>query len=284
MADKIWTVGAILNWTGQYFRDKGLDSPRLDAEVLLSSVLKKDRIFLYVHFDEPLMAEELAAYKALIKRRVAREPVAYILGHREFMKLDFKVDRSVLVPRPDTEILVQAVLDRLPEGGQRVADIGTGSGAIAISLAYYRPELRVTATDISAAALAVAGENAAALGVTERVEFAEGNLLEPLTGKYAAVVSNPPYVSKADMEALMPEVKNWEPHGALYGGPDGLDFYRQLAKESGNYLEPGGLIALEVGLGEAALAAGMLEENGFSEIEIKRDYAGIERVVMGRRS
>lgn len=284
MADKIWTVGAILNWTGQYFRDKGLDSPRLDAEVLLSSVLKKDRIFLYVHFDEPLMAEELAAYKALIKRRVAREPVAYILGHREFMKLDFKVDRSVLVPRPDTEILVQAVLDRLPEGGQRVADIGTGSGAIAISLAYYRPELRVTATDISAAALAVAGENAAALGVAERVEFAEGNLLEPLTGKYAAVVSNPPYVSKADMEALMPEVKNWEPHGALYGGPDGLDFYRQLAKESGNYLEPGGLIALEVGLGEAALAAGMLEENGFSEIEIKRDYAGIERVVMGRRS
>lgn len=284
MADKIWTVGAILNWTGQYFRDKGLDSPRLDAEVLLSSVLKKDRIFLYVHFDEPLMAEELAAYKALIKRRVAREPVAYILGHREFMKLDFKVDRSVLVPRPDTEILVQAVLDRLPEGGQRVADIGTGSGAIAISLAYYRPELRVTATDISAAALAVAGENAAALGVAERVEFAEGNLLEPLTGKYAAVVSNPPYVSKEDMEALMPEVKNWEPHGALYGGPDGLDFYRQLAKESGNYLEPGGLIALEVGLGEAALAAGMLEENGFSEIEIKRDYAGIERVVMGRRS
>ena len=273
-----------MNWTGQYFRDKGLDSPRLDAEVLLSSVLKKDRIFLYVHFDEPLMAEELAAYKALIKRRVAREPVAYILGHREFMKLDFKVDRSVLVPRPDTEILVQAVLDRLPEGGQRVADIGTGSGAIAISLAYYRPELRVTATDISAAALAVAGENAAALGVAERVEFAEGNLLEPLTGKYAAVVSNPPYVSKADMEALMPEVKNWEPHGALYGGPDGLDFYRQLTKESGNYLEPGGLIALEVGLGEAALAAGMLEENGFSEIEIKRDYAGIERVVMGRRS
>ena len=172
MANQIWTIGSILKWTEQYFGTRGIDSPRLDAEVLLSHVLGKERIYLYVHFDEPLEAPELAAYREYIKQRVARQPVAYIIGRREFMGLSFRVTPAVLVPQPDTEILVQAALDRLAaKPAARIADIGTGSGAIVLSLLYYRKELQASAVDISADALAVAAENAASLGVAERVTF-----------------------------------------------------------------------------------------------------------------
>ena len=283
MANQIWTIGSILKWTEQYFGTRGIDSPRLDAEVLLSHVLGKERIYLYVHFDEPLEAPELAAYREYIKQRVARQPVAYIIGQREFMGLSFKVTPAVLVPQPDTEILVQAALDRLAaKPAARVADIGTGSGAIVLSLLYYRKELQASAVDISADALAVAAENAASLGVAERVMFCEGDLLAPLAGQqFAAIVSNPPYIPTADIAGLAPEVRTAEPMGALDGGADGLVFYRRLVADAPALLASDGFLAMEVGIHEAAPVAALAQASGaFARTEVLKDLAGIERVVV----
>lgn len=281
MAKEIWTIGKLLSWTENYFRQKGIDSPRLDAEVLLGFVLKKERIYLYVHFDEPLNETELAEFKSLIKRRVDHEPVAYIVGKKEFMGLTFTVSPAVLTPRADTEILVEAVLKRLPEREARIADIGTGSGAIGLSLAHFNKKLSVTLTDICENALEIARENTAVLELTERTELLLGDMLSPLTGKFCAIVSNPPYIPRKDIETLMPEVRDYEPRTALLGGEDGLDFYRILAKESGAYLENGGLLAVEVGMGEARAVEELFKSSGFTETEIIPDYAGIERVVLG---
>lgn len=283
MANQIWTIGSILKWTEQYFGTRGIDSPRLDAEVLLSHVLGKERIYLYVHFDEPLEAPELAAYREYIKQRVARQPVAYIIGRREFMGLSFKVTPAVLVPQPDTEILVQAALDRLAaKPAARIADIGTGSGAIVLSLLYYRKELQASAVDISADALAVAAENAASLGVVERVMFCEGDLLAPLAGQqFAAIVSNPPYIPTADIAGLAPEVRTAEPMGALDGGADGLVFYRRLVADAPALLASDGFLAMEVGIHEAAPVAALAQASGaFARTEVLKDLAGIERVVV----
>lgn len=283
MANQIWTIGSILKWTEQYFGTRGIDSPRLDAEVLLSHVLGKERIYLYVHFDEPLEAPELAAYREYIKQRVARQPVAYIIGRREFMGLSFRVTPAVLVPQPDTEILVQAALDRLAaKPAARIADIGTGSGAIVLSLLYYRKELQASAVDISADALAVAAENAASLGVAERVTFCEGDLLAPLAGQqFAAIVSNPPYIPTADIAGLAPEVRTAEPMGALDGGADGLVFYRRLVADAPALLASDGFLAMEVGIHEAAPVAALAQASGaFARTEVLKDLAGIERVVV----
>ena len=283
MANQIWTIGSILKWTEQYFGTRGIDSPRLDAEVLLSHVLGKERIYLYVHFDEPLEAPELAAYREYIKQRVARQPVAYIIGRREFMGLSFRVTPAVLVPQPDTEILVQAALDRLAaKPAARIADIGTGSGAIVLSLLYYRKELQASAVDISADALAVAAENAASLGVAERVMFCEGDLLAPLAGQqFDAIVSNPPYIPTADIAGLAPEVRTAEPMGALDGGADGLVFYRRLVADAPALLVSDGFLAMEVGIHEAAPVAALAQASGaFARTEVLKDLAGIERVVV----
>ena len=283
MANQIWTIGSILKWTEQYFGTRGIDSPRLDAEVLLSHVLGKERIYLYVHFDEPLEAPELAAYREYIKQRVARQPVAYIIGRREFMGLSFRVTPAVLVPQPDTEILVQAALDRLAaKPAARIADIGTGSGAIVLSLLYYRKELQASAVDISADALAVAAENAASLGVAERVMFCEGDLLAPLAGQqFDAIVSNPPYIPTADIAGLAPEVRTAEPMGALDGGADGLVFYRRLVADAPALLASDGFLAMEVGIHEAAPVAALAQASGaFARAEVLKDLAGIERVVV----
>ena len=284
---EVWTIGKILKWTEEYFQKAQLDSPRLDAEVLLAHVLNQpERIYLYVHFDQPLEQSELAAYKECIKRRVQHEPVAYITGHRDFMGLDFKVTKDTLIPRPDTEILVEAVLQRLPAAGENstLADIGTGTGAICLSLLNYLPKLRAMAVDISPGALAVAKENSVSLGLSQRVEFLQGDLLEPLKAKgelLNAIVSNPPYIPKADIATLASEVKAYEPMGALDGGEDGLDFYRRLLAESGDLLKDGGFLALEVGIHQAhqleALAKDMSQ---WGKCEILRDLAGIERVVI----
>ena len=283
MANQIWTIGAILKWTGQYFGTRGIESPRLDAEVLLSHVLGKARIYLYVHFDEPLEAAELAQYREYIRQRVARQPVAYIIGQREFMGLTFKVTPAVLVPQPDTEVLVQAALDRLQATPTaRVADIGTGSGAIVLSLLYYMKQLRAAAVDISPAALKVAAANAAALGVADRATFYEGDLLAPLAGEtFMAIVSNPPYIPTADIAGLAPEVRSAEPMGALDGGADGLAFYRRLVAEAPSLLLPGGFLAVEVGVHEAQPVAEMAAaQTVYSRTEILKDLAGIDRVVV----
>ncbi len=289
MNDKIWTIGRILKWTEQYFKDKGIESPRLDAEVLLAHVLEKQRIYLYVHFDEPLQPGELAAYREMIKKRVLRVPVAQILGEKEFMGLTFKVTADTLVPRPDTEILVQAAVDRLRamagEEPLRFADIGTGSGAICLSVLHYLSDTVADTVDISPAARAVAEENAASLGLADRVTFHTGDLLQPLSGiSFAAILSNPPYIPEADIATLAPEVRLKEPHTALSGGQDGLDFYRRLAKEAPAMLVPGGFTAFEVGIHQAGDVADLLKANPLIDrTEILPDYAGIDRVVVGWR-
>lgn len=289
MNDKIWTIGRILKWTEQYFKDKGIESPRLDAEVLLAHVLEKQRIYLYVHFDEPLQPGELAAYREMIKKRVLRVPVAQILGEKEFMGLTFKVTADTLVPRPDTEILVQAAVDRLRamagEEPLRFADIGTGSGAICLSVLHYLAGTVADTVDISPAARAVAEENAASLGLADRITFHTGDLLQPLSGiSFAAILSNPPYIPEADIATLAPEVRLKEPHTALSGGQDGLDFYRRLAKEAPAMLVPGGFTAFEVGIHQAGDVAALLKANPLiGRTEILPDYAGIDRVVVGWR-
>lgn len=281
--DEIWTIGKLLKWTEQYFGSKGVDSPRLDAEVLLSHVLDKERIYLYVHFDEPLEKDELARYREMIKKRVLRMPVAYIIGSREFMGLPFRVTPAVLIPRPDTEILVQAALDRLKGQEQPLlADIGTGSGAVCLSLLHYLPELRAMTVDISPEAVAVAQENADALGVADRIAFFTGDLLAPLQGEvFDAIVSNPPYIPDGDIAGLEPEVRTYEPMNALAGGADGLDFYRRLIKEGTPFLRAGGFMAFEAGIHEAAAIAELASaEPVLGKTEILKDYAGIDRVVV----
>ncbi len=422
---EVWTIKRLLRWTTDYFRQKGIDSPRLDAEVLLGHVLKKERIYLYVHFDEPLEPVELAAFREAVKRRAAREPVAYIIGQKEFMGLPFHVTHATLVPRPDTEILVQAAVDALrarpahegsaegPDGARaserafgaaamavggsagkesaagappeealadgspeekrpavpaasaspedalmaeamgeshglsgtaeetapggilttgaakeahdmpgtaeeaslegsltteegegdfaaaspggsaahhpqaappRFADIGTGTGAIALSVLHFVPEAAADAVDISDDALSVARQNAEALGLTTRVRFFSGDLLAPLRDAgqrgYDAILSNPPYIPDADLAELAPEVRLEEPRLALAGGADGLDFYRRLAQEAPPLLRDGGFLAVEVGIGEAADVASLFQAAGLSGIEVRKDLGGIDRVVM----
>ena len=286
--NEIWTIGRILKWTEQYFEQKGVESPRLDAEVLLSHLLKKQRIYLYVHFDEPLQAEELAAYREMIKKRVAHVPVAYILGEKEFMGLTFQVTADTLVPRPDTEILVQAAVDALkgmPPEAHRFADIGTGSGAICLSVLHFTENTEADTVDISSGARAVAEQNAAALGLTERITFHTGDLLEPIKDKtYTAILSNPPYIPQADIETLAPEVRCKEPMTALCGGADGLDFYRRLCAEAPDMLLAGGFMAFEVGIHQAETVANLAKEHPLIErTEIIKDYAGIDRVVVAWR-
>ena len=279
---ELWTIGRILKWTEQYFKEKGIESPRLDAEVLLSHILGRERIYLYVHFDEPLEPAELARYREAIKQRVQRVPIAYIIGEKEFMGLTFKVTEDTLVPRPDTEILVQAAIERLRARGDapRFADIGTGTGAICLSVLHFLPKAQADTVDISPAARAIAEENAAALEVADRVTFHTGDLLAPLAGQcYDAILSNPPYIPDGDIAALAPEVRLEEPHTALAGGKDGLDFYRRLMADAPALLKDGGFLAVEVGIHQAAPVAALAAPS-FSRTEILKDYAGIERVVI----
>lgn len=283
---EIWTIGRILKWTEQYFGGKGVESPRLEAEVLLSHVLQKQRIYLYVHFEQPLEQEELSAYRELIKKRAAHVPTAYLLGKKEFMGLDFKVSPAVLVPRPDTEILVQAAVERLRlmEAPVRFADIGTGSGAICLSVLNFVPEAVAETVDISPEARKVAEENAGALGLAGRVTFRTGDLLDPLTGRFAAILSNPPYIPEKDMKSLQAEVRLAEPHTALCGGRDGLDFYRRLCAAGPELLTENGFMAFEVGLGQAPSVAAMaMEHPQIGRTETLKDLAGIERVVIAYR-
>lgn len=286
--NEIWTIGRILKWTENFFKEKGIESPRLDAEVLLGHVLEKERIYLYVHFDEPLQPQELAEYREAIKQRIRRVPVAYIIGQREFMGLTFHVTEDTLVPRPDTEILVQAAIERLKKmsGADearpvRFADIGTGTGAICLSVLHYLPQATADTVDISEAARSVAEENAESLGVADRVKFYTGDLLAPLAEAYDAILSNPPYIPDADIEGLAPEVRCKEPRTALSGGADGLDFYRRLVVDSPALLKDDGFLAVEVGIHQAQAVAKMAVESGkFARTEIIKDYGGIERVVV----
>ena len=277
-----WTIGTILQWTKQYFRDKGVENSRLDAEVLLSFLLGRDRLYLYVHFDQPLVQAELAAFREMVRRRASHVPVAYITGRKEFMGLSFQVSPAVLIPRPDTEILVEAALERLaPEQAGKILDIGAGSGAVLIGVLSRRPDCAGQGTDLSPAALAVAQNNSACLLQPGQAEFVQADLF-PLRGEtFDAILSNPPYVTDEEMENLAPEVRR-EPAMALCGGVDGLAFYRRLIAGGLAYLKPSGFMAMEVGAGQAKAVAELGRSGGWQVEKILPDYAGIERVVVLR--
>ena len=278
---EVWTIGSLLQWTQQYFAGKGIDSPRLDAEILLAHVLQKERIYLYAHYDEPMMANELAAYRELVKKRATRFSVAHILGTKSFMGLDFSVSTDVLIPRPETEVLVEQVLAYVGKKAVSVLDIGTGSGAILLSLLHYLPEAQGCGVDMSSKALAIARTNGEKLGLSERVQWLESDLFGALPAdRYDWIVSNPPYLTKAEMEQLQPEVEH-DPKLALFGGPDGLDFYRRIAQKAWQYLTAEGHCAVEIGAGQASAVQHIFEETGaYSTDKVVKDYGDIERVLI----
>ncbi len=278
-----WTVLEVIKWTTARFTERRLDTPRLDAEILVAHALGLSRVQLYVQHDRPLLPAELGAIRELIKRRQAGESVAYVVGKKEFWGLELAVDARVLVPRPDTETLVEEGRDRLDAAGhaaERIADVGTGSGAVALALKKVRPGAALFATDLSADALAVARANAQRLGL--EVTFVEGDLGEPLAAHapFSLLAANLPYVATGELAALAPEVRA-EPVRALDGGADGLDLVRRLVAQAPPLLAAGGALALEIGAGQAEATAGLLTAAGFGDVRRRRDLAGIDRVVSG---
>lgn len=256
-------------------RAAGIDEPRLDAELLLAAATGWDRARLAAHPDAEIPADAARRFAEMVRRRLRREPVAYILGRRGFRGIELAVDPRVLIPRPETELLVELALELRPAS---VLDVGTGSGAIALAIADELPACSVVAVDTSAAALELAQENAERSGLTARVEFARG-MLPPANGGFELVVANLPYVSESEWEGLQPEVREWEPRGALLAGRDGLDAMRAAIPALAG---TAGVLALEVGEGQAAAVGDLLFAAGFGEIETRPDLAGIPRIVVGR--
>ncbi|MFP3866547.1 MAG: peptide chain release factor N(5)-glutamine methyltransferase [Desulfobacteraceae bacterium] len=287
-----WTIMDLLRWTNGYFRDKGVSEPRASAEVLLAYCLGLERLALYLRHDQPLSAGEVASFKALMQRRLAGEPTQYITGHQEFWSLDFLVSPAVLIPRPETEILIETVLEQVrqqdfPLTGGPLLDVGTGSGVLAIVLAQELPDSQVAALDQSAAALALAQENARRHQVAHRIGFIRGDLLEPLAPRprFAVIIANPPYVPTSEWGHLPREIRDHEPRVALNGGPDGLTVIRRLVSEAHHYLIPGGLLALEVGNSQAPAVLDLLSpQEAYGPGQVRGDYHQVERVVFARRA
>ncbi|KGF48139.1 modification methylase HemK [Veillonella montpellierensis DNF00314] len=283
MNKEIWTIGRILQWTEQYFHNKELDTPRLDGEVLLSHVLGKDRIYLYIHYDQPLTTEELSAYKALVLKRVNGYSVASIVGHKEFMGLSFMVNEDVLIPRPDTETLVEYTIESCKQKTDlSVLDVCTGPGTILLSLLHYLPQATGIGLDLSEKALDVAKQNRKALQLEERATLIQSNMFTSLKKEklFDIIVSNPPYISTGEMDTLPSEVLH-EPHMALDGGEDGLDFYRILVSESHYYLQLGGLLIIEIGTHqEEAIIQLFASAPQYKCIDTVRDLANVIRVLV----
>lgn len=282
----IWTIKKLLLWTTHYFQEHHLDSPRLDAELLLAHVLHKQRIYLYTDFDLIVEPSELSLYREYIKKRVSGVSTAAIIGEKEFMGLTFKVNEDVLIPRPDTETWLEKVIQyHRNEQGLTVADLGTGSGAILLSFLYYCKEDTGVGVDISEKALAVAEENGKNLKMDDRVTWRRGDYLTALEeGElFDGILTNPPYIPTGDIRGLAEEVRH-EPMNALDGGADGLTFYRKLAEGAAEHLKDGGFLAAEFGIHQAADVVNLLKETGkFDSFEVITDYGGIERAVCCRK-
>ena len=278
-----WTILGVLNWTAERFARAGFASPRLDAELILGHALELERIQLYAQHDKPLAATELERIRALVRRRLAREPVAYLTGVREFWSLELAVSPAVLVPRPETELLVEVALRLARELDARmIVDVGTGSGAVALALARELPGVSVVGLDRSLEALEVARANAGRHGLA--AAFHEGDLLAALPAELVPqlVVANLPYIARDELEALAPEIREWEPRLALDGGLDGLDLIRRLVREAAGRLSRGGALALEHGSTQAGPVRELLRAAGFADLGVERDLAGHERVAWGR--
>lgn len=281
------TLLDLLKKTSDFFASKGLESPRLQAELLLAAILGCGRLELYMQFDKILTPAEIDAYRESVRRRALREPLQHIVGSAAFRGLEIQVNDRVLIPRPETEGVVEVALQRLDTcADARVLDLGCGSGAIALAVAQERKGAQVTAVDISEAALEVARANAEANGVAERIEWLCGDLFEALgaAATYDLIVSNPPYIPSGDIAALEPEVRDFEPRQALDGGADGLEFYRRIAVEAPAYLEADGDLVLEIGAGQHEAVAALFDKAGWGAPEVQADLAGIMRVVAVRRA
>jgi len=286
----------LLNWTTRYFKNAGIERPRLNAELLLGKVLGLERIMLYARFGEVVGEAERAQFRALVRKRAARFPLQYLLGRTEFYGRQFEVSPAVMIPRQETELVVEKCLQKLPGtgAGHLCCDIGTGSGVIAVTLAAERTELHVIATDSSAQALDVARRNAEAHGVAGRISFVRGNLAEPVLESLPAqerpltlLVSNPPYVPTAEIESLEPEVRDYEPRTALDGGPDGLRVIRELVEQAARALHDGGWLVLELGEGQAEAVVKMIEKAGGlrpESVELEKDASGCLRVLAAQKS
>lgn len=285
------TLAEAINNAATRLSSAGVGTPRLDAEVLLRHVLDRDRAWMLAHYRDRLDEELLSIFERAVERRAEREPLQYITGKQEFWGLEFTVSPEVLIPRPETELIIETVLNSMRDRGQAftVVDLCTGSGCIAVALASELPHARIIATDKSPGALTVARENARRHSVLDRILFYEGDLTSPLEsldigGKVDIIVSNPPYVRSGDYPALQPEVRDYEPALALLAGPEGTEVHQRIINEAIRYLKSNGLLIVEMGIGQAETLANKLKENGqYQSFEILRDLASIERVIAARK-
>lgn len=262
------------------------DTPRLDVEILLQKALGDvERIYIHMNINKELTEEQYKLFQQLMNDRLNGRPIAYIVGNREFMGLDFYVKEGVLIPRPDTEVLVEEIIELCKgESGVSILDIGTGSGAITVSLAKYIQNSKVTSFDISEIPLEIGKKNAISNEVDHKINFVQSDLFSAIKGKdikFDVIVSNPPYIPKKDMDTLHTQVKDYEPYNALEGGEDGLDFYRDITEQSKMYLKDNGILAYEVGHDQAIDVSQIMKNHGYSKIYTKKDIQGIDRVVIG---
>ncbi len=287
-SNRSWKLLDLLNEASSFFASKRMDGHRLQAEQLLAAALNLNRLELYLQFEKTLTPQEVGVFRGFVRERLKGSPVQYVTGTAAFRNLELSVGGGVLIPRPETEIVVEVALELLAaQDGERILDLGCGSGAIAIAICSERPTARAVASDIDRTALSIAAENAQRHGVADRVALVCGDLLEPFAGGSAnldAIISNPPYIATAQIQTLQPEVRDFEPHRALDGGADGLEFYRRIADAAADLLVQGGAMVLEVGDGQGPAVTGLLEESdAYDQIEARCDLSGTERVVCCRR-
>lgn len=287
--ERVLTLADALREASEALRDSGLDEPRREAVSLLSHALSRDRAFLITHSDERLTAEQLRSYLSSVERRAAGEPLQYIKGAQEFYGLDFEVNENVLIPRPETELLVETALEILKgTGSPLVCDVGTGSGCIAVSLLHTRADARALALDVSSDALEVAARNAARNGVADRIDFLISDCFDALASnehaaaRFDLIASNPPYIAEDDLESLQREVREHEPRVALTPGGDGLKVIRRLVSESPRYLKPGGHLLIEIGFDQHERVASLIDPRAWTLLDIRRDLQGIPRTVVLR--
>ncbi len=287
-ADQAWTIARLLAWTRDYFETAGVESPRLCAELLLARALGCERIHLFTRFEQVPSTEHRDVFRAWVRRAAAHEPVAYLLGDKEFFSLKFEVSPHVLIPRPETEVLVERAIHaaRAADGAiRRILDIGAGSGCIPISIAKHVPEATIFASDICDKALAVARRNADRHGVADRIEWRHGDLYAPWSAEapFDLIVSNPPYIGEVERDDLPPNVRDYEPHTALFAGPDGMAVIAPLVREAVERLRPGGEIMIEIAWNQAQRVRALFDESDWETVTTYRDNLRHERVVHGRR-